>query len=136
MDVTAVPRRVASRQATTDRAAAPDESDSLDEELDKPMLLGYIRRDLVATAAEVQKLERQMSLFAQSAGFSMGFVFIDEPDIWPAVFETLIEALRRHRITAVVLPSLLHLAVLGATHDIKGTLERATGTRVLLLDSR
>lgn len=111
-----------------------DESDENDLRL--PLLLGYIRRDLIATDAEVQKVERQMAIFAQAESFSMGFIFVDEPAIWPAVFEGLTDAVSRQNATAVVLPTLLHFAVLGAGNDIKGTFERATGARVLLLDPR
>lgn len=53
----------------------------------------------------------------------------------PAAFEALFESVRRYELTAVVLPSLLHFAVLGASHDIRDSFERATGARVLLLDS-
>jgi hypothetical protein len=77
-----------------------------------------------------------MAVFARDENFSMGFVFVDEPAIWPAVFEVLTDAAGRRNATAVVLPSLLHFAVLGAGNDIRGTFERATGARVLLLDSR
>jgi hypothetical protein len=108
----------------------------LDEgDLSRPLLLGYIRRELVATDAEVHKLERQMSIFAQAEGFWLGGIFVDEPTVWPAGFEVLTDAVCRHNATAVVLPSLLHFAVLGAGNDIRGTFERATGARVLLFDS-
>lgn len=112
-----------------------EELGQFDEDLDRPLLVGYIRRELIATDAQVQEVERRMSLFADTQGFSIGFIFIDKPGIWPTVFESLTEAVRRHEVAAVVLPSLLHFAVLGATHDIKGAFERATGARVLLLDS-
>jgi hypothetical protein len=112
-----------------------EELGQFDDDLDRPLLLGYVRRELIATDTQVQEVERRMSLFADIEGFSMGFIFIDQPSIRPTIFESLTEEIRRHGITAVVLPSLLHFAVLGATHDIKGAFERATGARVLLLDS-
>ncbi|WP_343972741.1 hypothetical protein [Kribbella koreensis] len=140
MDVAAVPRRAAPQLAerTAGRVTSPPEEldESSEDDLGRPLLLGYIRRELIATAGDVQKIERQMSSFAEAEGFSMGFVFVDEPAIWPAVFEVMTDAVRRHNITAVVLPSPLHFAVLGASNDIKGTFERATGARVLLLNSR
>lgn len=101
----------------------------------KPLLLGYVRRDLLVTDGQVSELERQMALFAQEEGFSMGFTYVEKPGTWPAAFEALTESVNRHEVTAVVLPSLLHFAVLGASHDIKNMFERATGARVLVLGS-
>ena len=101
----------------------------------KPLLLGYVRRDLLVTDGQVNQLEREMARFAQTEGFSMGFTHIEKPGTWPAAFEALVESVNRYDVTAVVLPSLLHFAVLGASHDIKDLFERATGARVLALDS-
>ncbi len=77
-----------------------------------------------------------MAEFAQKESFSMGFTYVEEPGTSPAAFEALFESVKRYEVTAVVLPSLLHLAVLGPSHDIRNSFERATGARVLLLDSQ
>jgi hypothetical protein len=106
-----------------------------DEDFSKPLLLGYVRRDLLVTDGQVSQLEREMAKFAMTEGFSMGFTYIEKPGTWPAAFEALVESVDRYEVTAVVLPSMLHFAVLGASHDIKDMFERATGARVLVLDS-
>lgn len=105
-----------------------------DEDFTKPLLLGYVRRDLLVTDGQVNQLEREMAKFAQTEGFSMGFTYVEKPGTWPAAFEALVESVTRYDITAVVLPSLLHFAVLDAPHDIKDMFERATGARVMVLD--
>lgn len=105
------------------------------EDFTKPLLLGYVRRDLLVTDGQVNQLEREMERFAQLEGFSMGFTYVEKPQTWPSAFEALVESVNRYDVTAVVLPSLLHFAVLGASHDIKDMFERATGARVLALDS-
>jgi hypothetical protein len=106
-----------------------------DEDFTKPLLLGYVRRELLVTDGQVNQLEQQMTKFAMIKGFSMGFTYVEKPGTWPAAFEALVEPVNRYDVTAVVLPSLLHFAVLGASHDIKGMFERATGARVAALDS-
>ncbi|GAB3953212.1 hypothetical protein GCM10029976_092950 [Kribbella albertanoniae] len=46
----------------------------------------------------------------------------------------LVESVTRHNVTAVVLRSVLHFAVLGASQDIKGMFGRVTGAQVMILD--
>ncbi|GAA1711559.1 hypothetical protein GCM10009745_69570 [Kribbella yunnanensis] len=104
-----------------------------DEDFTKPMLLGYVRRDLLVTDGQVNQLEREMARFAHAEGFSMGSTYVEKPGTWPAAFEALVESVNRYDVTAIVLPSLLHFAVLGP--DIKNIFERATDARVLVLDS-
>jgi hypothetical protein len=104
------------------------------EDLAKPVLVGYIRREFVASDERALELECQMSLFAYTEGFSMGFTYVEESGTQLSAFEALVESVVRHQITAVVLPSILHFAVLGLPHDIKDMFERATGARVLLLN--
>jgi hypothetical protein len=105
----------------------------VDEDYTKPLLVGYVRRDLLVTDGQVRQLEREMARFAMTEGFSMGFTYVEKPGTWPAAFEALVESVNRYEVTAVGLPSLLHFAVLGATHDIRDLFERATGARVLVL---
>lgn len=106
-----------------------------DEDFTKPLLLGYVRRDLLVTDGQVTQLEQQMTKFAMTEGFSTGFTYVEKPGTWPAAFEALMESVNRYEVTAVVLPSLLHFAVLSAPYDIRDRFERATGARVLVLDS-
>jgi hypothetical protein len=93
-------------------------------------LLGYVRRDLLVTDGQVNQIERQMAEFAKAEGFSMGFTYVEKPGTWPAAFEALIESVTRNEVTAVVLPSMLHFAVLGAPLNIKEMFERATPNRL------
>ena len=106
-----------------------------DEDFTKPLLLGYVRRDLLVTDGQVNQLERQMARFAQTGGYSMGSTYVEKPGTWPAAFEALVGSVNRYELTAVVLPSILHFAVLGSPLNIKETFERATGARVLILDA-
>jgi hypothetical protein len=105
-----------------------------DADFTKPLLLGYVRHDLLLTDGQVGRLEREMCRFAQTEGFSMGSTYVEKPGTWPAAFEALIESVKRYDVSAVVLPSLLHFAVLGAPDGIKDIFERATGAQVIVLD--
>ena len=103
------------------------------EDFTKPLLLGYLRRDLLVVDSQVAELERQMADFAHADGFAMGHTYVEKPDSWPAAFEALIESVNRYEVTAVVLPSLLHFTGLGLPTDIRDSFERATGARVVVL---
>ncbi|MFF1820575.1 hypothetical protein ACFVWG_24940 [Kribbella sp. NPDC058245] len=105
-----------------------------DEDCIKPLLLGYVRRDLLVTDGQVSQLERAMTKFALASGYSMGFTYVEKPGTWPTAFEALVESVNQDDVTAVVLPSILHFMVLGAPHDIKDIFERFTGARVIVLD--
>ncbi len=103
------------------------------EDFTRPLLLGYLRRDVLVVDGLVTELERQMAEFAQAEGFAMGHTYVEKSDSWPAAFEALIESVNRYEVTAVVLPSLLHFAMSDSPLRIKDTFERATGARVLVL---
>lgn len=103
------------------------------EDFTKPLLLGYLRRDLLIVDSQATQLERQMADFAQAEGFAMGHTYVEKPDSWPAAFEALIESVNRYEVTAVVLPSLLHFVMRGSPLHIKDAFERATDARVLVL---
>jgi hypothetical protein len=106
-----------------------------DEDYTKPLLVGYVRRDLLVTDGQVSQLDREMTRFAIAEGFSMGFTYVEKPETWPAAFEALIESINRYEITAVVVPSMLHFAALDTSHDIRQIFEQSTGARVLVLNS-
>lgn len=49
----------------------------------------------------------------------------------PAAYEALAESVNRCEVTAIVLPSLRHLGLLGDTQRVKREFERATGARIM-----
>lgn len=78
------------------------------EDYTRPLLLGYLQRQLLVTEDQVETVKRELASFAHAEGFSMGFTYVEQPGTWPAAFEALIEAVNRYDVTAVVLPSLPH----------------------------
>lgn len=98
----------------------------------RPLLLGYARRDLYLSDRRVNDLRRELGAFAQLEGFAMGSVYVEDPDTAPAAFDALVASVSRDEITAVVLPSLRHLALVGDPAQVRVQFERVTGARIML----
>ncbi|WBQ06252.1 hypothetical protein [Kribbella sp. CA-293567] len=101
----------------------------------RPLMLGYLCRGLLVTDGQMKELEQQMATFAQAEGFAMGFVYVERSETSPAAFGALMESVNRYEVSAIVVPSRLHLAVLGSPLEMNDRFERAAGVRVLLLES-
>lgn len=98
----------------------------------RPLALGYARKHLLMVESEVSRTkEERLAYFAETAGYRLGEIFIEEVQTWPSAFEALIEAARIEKPSAVILPSLLHFAVLGSPATIKGHFEHLTGAKVV-----
>lgn len=98
----------------------------------KPFLLGYLRRELLVSEGQIEQVKQELARFAQVEGYTIGSTYVERPDTSPAAFEALIEAVNRYEVAAIVLPSLLHFAGLGAPIEIRSSFEHATGARVLV----
>ncbi len=98
----------------------------------KPLLLGYVRMHLLMTDNELADAKERLAYFAAVEGFSLGTVYVEQVDTAPAAFEALVESVNRYGVTAVVIPSMLHFAVLSSPAAIKDHFEKATGARVLV----
>lgn len=102
----------------------------------RPLLLGHLLRHLLMTEEELYCAKERMEHFAQVEGFAMGTTYVEEIDTSPAAFQALIDAIYCYEVTAVVVPSMLHLAVLSAPAGIKDYFERVTGARIMVVGSR
>jgi hypothetical protein len=98
----------------------------------RPVLLGYLRKHLLMSETELEDAKERLAYFAEIEGFTMGAIYVEEIATVSAAFEALVDAVNRHEVSAVVLPSMLHFAVLGAPASIKGHFEHCTGARVLV----
>jgi hypothetical protein len=90
-------------------------------------------RGLLGGDQQVDEVELAMVDFADATGFLLGNTYVEEASGAPVAFGALVESLGTSGGDAVVLPGLLHLAVLGPRHDMKMLFERATGVRVLVI---
>jgi hypothetical protein len=98
----------------------------------RPLLLGYIRRHLLMTDIELDDTKERLAYFAKVEGFTLGTVYVEQLETAPAAFEALVDAVNRYEVTAVVVPTMLHLAILSAPAAIKDRFEHATGARIMI----
>ncbi|GAA1696361.1 hypothetical protein GCM10009745_48000 [Kribbella yunnanensis] len=100
----------------------------------RPLLLGYVRQDLLPPDYDAERMKRLFEGFARAEGFAMGSVYAEHRSTAPAAFHALIESLDRYELTAVVMPSWEHLELVGDPAAVKQQFERVTGARFLLHD--
>lgn len=98
----------------------------------RPLLLGYLSRHLLISDADFAMTLDQLDHFAKSQDYALAAVYVEQAETAPAAFEALVDAVNRGEVGAVVLPSILHFAVLGAPTRFKAYFEHATGARVLV----
>ncbi|MEV5967785.1 hypothetical protein AB0L70_38825 [Kribbella sp. NPDC051952] len=96
-----------------------------------PLALGYMRRHLLVVDSEVHRTKERLGHFAQASGLRLGGVYVEVIETWPAAFEMLLQAALVEKPRALIVPSVIHLAALGAPVSIKQHIERLTGARVL-----
>lgn len=77
----------------------------------RPVLLGYIRADVLRNAARIRRVKAQLASFAHREVFSLGTVYV-EKGAGGGVFHSLLDELA-HDDSAwgVVVPDLRHLTV-------------------------
>jgi hypothetical protein len=77
----------------------------------RPMLLGYIRADVLGDGTELPRVEAQLAAFAAREEFSLGTVYV-EKGAAPGAFETLMgQVTRDEGAWGVVVPDLRHVTV-------------------------
>jgi hypothetical protein len=75
----------------------------------RPVLLGYIRSDILRGGTDLPAAEAQLEAFASSEEYSLGTVYV-EKGVAPGAFEALvIEVTRDEANWGVVVPDLRHL---------------------------
>jgi len=76
----------------------------------RPLLLGYIRASVVATAIELRRMEHELEAFVEREEFSLGTVFVERGST-PGAFHALMDALGRDEsVRGVLIPDLRHLS--------------------------
>lgn len=91
----------------------------------------YVRQALVAPAPRMKETVDRLHRFADLEGFELGSIFVEPPDDTLVAFRALVDAVEHHRARAVVLPNLLHFAMLWPPSTIRSQFEYLTGVRVL-----
>ena len=75
----------------------------------RPLLLGYIREDLLSGEL-LASAQTRLEDFAHSEGFTLGTVFVERGHTAPRAFDALMEQIRRgDEAWAIVIPEVAHL---------------------------
>ena len=77
----------------------------------RPVLLGYIRADVLRSVAKIRRMQAQLASFAHREVFSLGTVFV-EKGTGGGAFQSLMDELARDDVAwGLVVPDLRHLTV-------------------------
>jgi hypothetical protein len=77
----------------------------------RPLLLGYIRADLLKDRADLPRVEAELEAFAHREAFSLGAVYVETGSA-PGAFDALMtEVTRDEAAHGVVVPDLRHVTV-------------------------
>ena len=77
----------------------------------RPVLLGYVRADVLRSGTELPRVEAQLEAFAAREKFTLGTVFVEKGNA-PGAFQTLMGEVTRDETTwGVVVPDLRHVTV-------------------------
>jgi hypothetical protein len=110
-------------------ACGPDDRGQQSE---RPRAYAYLRAHLLVCASEVNRTKERLSAFATASGFELAGTFVEEdPRRSLLAFERFFQAVMRDQVRVVLLPSLLHLMVLGSPGRIQEYFEAATKARVI-----
>jgi hypothetical protein len=83
--------------------------------------------------SEVNRTKERLTRFAAASDLELAAIFVEEDPQRPAAFERLLQAVIQDQVEVVLLPSMLHLIVLGDPGHIKDYFEAATGARVVTM---
>jgi hypothetical protein len=98
-------------------------------------VIAYIRMHLLRAEHELPGLKDMLAGFATQEGFILREAFVEDSATDLTAFAALVEAASRPEIKVVLLPSLLHLAAIDSSTNLRQIFEKATDARVMLLNS-
>ena len=78
----------------------------------RPVLLGYIRADVLHSSTAIPRLEAELQAFADTEEFSLGTVYVEQGAATAAFHALMAEIGRDEATRGVVVPDLRHLTVL------------------------
>jgi len=77
----------------------------------RPLLVGYIRADVLQDPADLPRVEAELEAFAHREAFSLGTVYVERGSA-PGAFDALMTEVARDEATqGVVVPDLRHVTV-------------------------
>lgn len=100
--------------------------------MSEPVALGYLRVHLLMTEIELADTEERLNHFATEQGYHLAAIFHEQAHQAPKAFAAMIAAVNNQNATAIIIPSLLHLAVLGFPTQIAHYLQTTTHAQLLI----
>lgn len=86
-----------------------------------PMLLGYIRADVLSNRTALHRVEAQLHACAEREDFCLGTVFVERGHS-PGAFHALMAEVSREDVWGIVVPDLRHVSVVEQlilnTHEV------------------
>lgn len=102
----------------------------------RPLLFGYVRLPMPDEIGRVPMVRQLMTTYAEAEGFTFVELLVEDEHGGTSAFAGLLDLLKRHPSSSVVVLSTEHFAKLTALQEAMCDLiERETGARVLVLGS-
>ncbi|GBQ01736.1 hypothetical protein SSP531S_31770 [Streptomyces spongiicola] len=104
----------------------------------RPAIYGYMR--VVGSDIEddeARRIKGELADYAQREGFALDQVFAENIRCSESAFYAMLEALKRHEVKDVLVPSLWHFARLpGLQEAMRQHIEQETGARLWVVQGR
>lgn len=101
----------------------------------KPLMFGYLRVRQLADDVTPGEISAQFAEYADTEGYALAGVFVDQDSTRPRGLDALIDAVKKFDARAVAVPTLDHLAVLASSQPpLVKFVQNATGAQVLAMD--
>jgi hypothetical protein len=103
------------------------------EPVELPRAYAYLCEGLLVCRSEVNRTKERLARFAAGSNLELAAVFVGQDTRSTAAFGRLVEAVVRDQVKVVLVPSVLHLMVLGSPRRIKKYFEAATEAKVITM---
>ncbi len=97
-------------------------------------MFGYLRVARLAPNVTPDVIRAEFASYAETEGYALAGVFVDQNLCAPAALGALIDAVKKYDARAVAVPTLDHLAVIGKRRLVS-FVQNATGAQVLAMDT-
>lgn len=98
-----------------------------------PRAYAYVCGPLLICQPQLIRTRERLTTYAAEAGLELAAVLVEEDWLCLSAFERLFQATIRDQVEVILLPSLLHFAVLGSPRSIKASFEAVTGARIVTM---
>jgi hypothetical protein len=104
----------------------------------RPTIYGYMR---VASGGETdddaQRIKHELTEYAQREGFTLDQMFTENIRCSESAFYAMLEALKRHDVKDIIVPSLWHFARLPGLQDaMRQHIEQEAGARIWVVQGQ